>query len=190
MWCCQSSEHAKKPKPSQRPDVKLRETLGFDRFPCAGCLIITLKAHPYVTNHHLITLTLKHEKSHVRYVDISMPSEALTYIKQQLGSTPGLIASQLVGQFPQLTQSQVYAAWTRLSEAYWKKDEDPAVSAQRLLQEDKHGVDFWELNVPVGVTAIAWGCRRISKKIGRATVEIGLDATCKSYLFCVYPLQH
>jgi hypothetical protein len=113
-----------------------------------------------------------------------MPPEASDYIKQQLGSTPGLIASQLVGQFPQLTQSQVYSAWTRLSETYWKKDKDPAVSAKKLLQEDKHGVDFWELNVPEGVAAIAWGCRRIAKKIGQATVEIGLDATCESHLFC------
>jgi len=179
MWCCQSKKHAKAPKAVINPDAKQRDTLGLDRFLCDGTLLISVRAHPRLDNHYLIALTFKHKQGHVQYLDVSMPQEALTYIKNQLRSTPGLIASQLVTQFPHLTQSQVYSAWTRLSEAYWKRDEDAIVSVRKLLLEDKHGVDFWELEVPEGVTSIAWGCRRVSKKIGSTTVEIGLDATCK-----------
>jgi hypothetical protein len=110
-----------------------------------------------------------------------MPPEALSYIKAQLHLTPGIIASQLAETFPDLTQAQVYAAWSRLSETYWKKDEDPFISASQLLREDVRGVDLWDLQVPDGVTAIAWGCRRISNKIGAKVLEIGLDATCEFF---------
>ena len=190
MWCCQSVKHAKAAKQSTDPDTKQRDTVGFDKFPCDGSLLISVRPHPRLDYHHLIALTFKHKQEHVRYLDVSMPPDALTYIKTQLRSTPGLIASQLVTQFPHLTQSQVYSAWTRLSETYWKKDEDPIVSVRKLLLEDKHGVDFWELEVPEGVTAISWGCRRISKRIGRTTVEIGLDATCKSHPFPPFAVLH
>jgi hypothetical protein len=92
---------------------------------------------------------------------------------------PGLIASQLAAQYPDLTQAQIYSAWSHQSEVFWKKDEDPFVLARKLLQGAKPEVNFWELEVPNGVVAIAWGCRQISRRIGMMTVEIGLDAMCK-----------
>jgi hypothetical protein len=180
MWCSQAATHAKAPKPSQNPEVKRRETSGMDRFDCKGALTIRIKPHLWADNLHLITIMIQHEEAHVRYLDISMPAEAFEYIKSQLHLTPGLIASQLAETFPELTQAQVYAAWSRLSEAYWKKDENPLVSARKLLEEDTRGVNIWELEVPEGVTAIAWGCQKISQKIGAQVLEIGLDATCES----------
>jgi hypothetical protein len=119
MWCCQSAEYAKKPKPSDNPLVKLRENLGMDKYHCAGSLSIRVKPHPYRPGSHLTYLFITHDIYHVPYVDVSIPPEALSYIKDQLLSTPSLIASQLAKQFPQLTPAQVYSAWYRLSEAHW-----------------------------------------------------------------------
>jgi len=124
MWCSQAATHAKAPKHSQNPDVKRRETVGMDRFDCAGALSIRIKPNPWADNLHMITITIVHKQGHIRYLDVRMPQEAHDHIKAQLHLTPGLIASQLVETFPDLTQAQVYAAWSRLSETYWKKDDD------------------------------------------------------------------
>jgi len=179
MWCSQATAHAKAPKPSVNPDTKRQDTIGMDRFDCAGALSIRVKPNPWADNLHLITITLGHKLGHVRYLDVGMPQEAYNHIKTQLHLTPGLIASQLAETFPDVTQAQVYSTWSRLSETYWKKDDDPIVSARQLLEEDVRGADLWDLEVPEGVTAIAWGCRRISHKIGTKVIEIGLDATCE-----------
>jgi hypothetical protein len=50
-------------------------------------------------------------------------------------------------------------------------------SAKCLIREDA-SADLWDLQVPEGVVALAWGMKRISKRIGREIVEIGIDATC------------
>jgi len=156
-----------------------------DKFPCHGKLLIHGKPNPWKKEWYITSITFNHDVCHVQYLDVGMPPAALKYIKSQRNATPGLIASQLAAQYPHITQAQVYSAWSRQSEAFWKKDEDPLVSAQMLLREAKDEADFWELEVPDGVTAIAWGCRQISRRIGATTVEIGLDATCEYSLVLI-----
>ena len=107
-----------------------------DRFDCAGALSICIKPNPWADNLHLITITLRHKQGHVCYVDVNMPPKALNHIKAQLHWTPHLIASQLAETFPNLMQAQVYATWSWLSETYWKKDDNPVLSAHQLLRED------------------------------------------------------
>jgi len=104
-----------------------------DKFPCHGRLSIHVKLDPWEKECYLTSITFKHDECHIQYLDVGMPSAALEYIESQWNSMPGLIASQLAIQYPHLTQAQVYSAWSCQSEAFWKKDEDPLVSAQMLL---------------------------------------------------------
>jgi hypothetical protein len=150
-----------------------------DRFNCNGELNVWAVPHHRFDDQLTVKISILHHQRHVPYVNISMPPDGLDYIKEHIHSTPGLIGSELSKDYPDITQAQVYSTWSRLSEKYWKKHEDPIVSARKLLGSFEKDVDPWELTVPVGVVAIAWGCPSIATKIGSKVVEVGLDATCK-----------
>lgn len=114
-----------------------------------------------------------------------MPEEAATLIRDNLHQSPTALYETLAKQWKNLTQAQVYAAWSRKSEALWKQNDDPIVSLKRLPGGWPVDVDIFDLAVPNGVTAIAWGVKQVANQIKNIVVEIALDATCMpvSYLF-------
>lgn len=182
LWyCCQSLEHVKQPKPCQTLGVKHRETEGMDRFKCQGELNIRIKEHWRDPTRLTTMISMKHQVRHVTYTDISMPSKALSFIQEKFNSTPGAIAADLVKRYPKITPKQVHTAWSRHSEKFWRRDDNALHSAAKLLKEFTGEVDHWELEVPDGVVAVAWGARTVAHRIASQLVEVGLDATCEYF---------
>lgn len=150
-----------------------------DRFECNGQLNIRIKPsedgrHP----HTLVHVTLKHERKHVGYYDVSMPPEAVDMIRNFLSVSPTEIAAKVTSAHPHLVPKQVYRFWTKLSVELWQHDADPSKSIEILL--DQHpDTDLWHLVVPEGVTAVAWGMKAIAERIAGSVVEIAVDATCQ-----------
>lgn len=179
LWCCQSLEHKKPSKQSKNPNAKPRENDGMDRFNCNGQLNIRVIPHIRDERWFITDISITHEIGHVPYIDVSIPTNALEYIKKQAHSNPALIAADLVKEYPQITRPQVYTAWSRHSEQYWKKSDDPILSVTEFLKGLPKKVDFWDLEVPEGVVAVAWGCRKVGEAIGSRLVEVALDATCE-----------
>jgi hypothetical protein len=110
-----------------------------------------------------------------------MPPEALQIIQEQAEwLTPGAMAAKIQSAYPQVTTSQIHAAWREQSKTYWRRDDDQLTSARKLLAEYGEDVDIFEpVGVPEGVEILAWGMKQIAEPLRRKVVEIGMDATCK-----------
>jgi len=57
-------------------------------------------------------------------------------------------------------------------------------SAKLLLDEMGEDTDILNIDCAPGVTAIAWGAKRIASRLEGKIVEVAIDATCKSFTFC------
>ncbi|TFK60517.1 hypothetical protein BDN72DRAFT_939826 [Pluteus cervinus] len=133
FWCSQDEDRKKKPKPSQKPDVKHRDYVGMKRYHCQSHLSITYRekegSYPY------LVVNLGHHVKHVHYVDVAMPPEAMQTIKEQ-----------------------IYNAWREHSQTHWRRDDLQLPSARKLLLEFRDEVDIFEpTNIPEGVEILAWG---------------------------------
>jgi hypothetical protein len=75
---------------------------------------------------------------------------------------------------------QIHAAWRKLSQQYWHRDNMQLPSAKKLLAEYRDDVDiFVPVGVPEGVEMLAWGMKQITEPLQGKVVEIGMDATCQ-----------
>jgi hypothetical protein len=149
------------------------------RYDCKGSLTVAIDEDQTDDEQYIVNATLEHEIKHPSYVVTSTPEEAIEKMKKMLDYSPTEVATSLKKEWPHLLQKQIYRIWSQLCEAAWRRDANPMESAKRLIQEDP-SVDLWELAVPEGVVALAWGMKDIASRIGKEIVEIGIDATCKS----------
>ncbi|KIJ25136.1 hypothetical protein M422DRAFT_273913 [Sphaerobolus stellatus SS14] len=76
-------------------------------------------------------------------------------------------------------KAHVYRAWATFSETLWCQNDNQLSSAQELLGEMKltDEVDVFELDMAPGITALAWGLKKVVKNLKDQIVEIALDAT-------------
>jgi hypothetical protein len=146
-------------------------------YPCNGTLKVRVELDTVDENQYVVIVDLRHNSQHPSYVFTSTPKEAIEEMKRMLDYSPTKVAGKLRKKWSWLRQKQIYRLWSQLCEASWRHDANPMESAKRLICEDA-SVDLWDLQVPEGVVALAWGMKRISKRIGREIVEIGIDATC------------
>ena len=147
------------------------------RYPCQGTLKVVVELDTVDESQYVVIAALQHNCQHPSYVFISTPKEAIEEMKKMLDYSPTEVAGKLRKKWGWLRQKQIYRLWSQLCEASWRRDANPMESAKRLIREDA-SVDLWDLQVPDGVVALVWGMKRISERIGREIVEIGIDATC------------
>jgi hypothetical protein len=84
-------------------------------------------------------------------------------------------------QWNNVTSSQIYSVWAKMSEAIWKRNPDQLSSAKELLEEYPDDVEvFRDITPPDGVQQLCFGLKRILHGLRGKIVEIGLDATCKN----------
>lgn len=81
--------------------------------------------------------------------------------------------------FPHVTAAQVHAAWTKMSEIFWKCEKEQMSSARALLDKLGPDVEKFELNVPEGVSHLCWGMKKIAERLRGQIIELGVDATCE-----------
>lgn len=108
----------------------------------------------------LVTVSIAHHHRHPKYLDVSMPPEALDIIRDNLEwSTPSEIARRVKSLYPAVTSVQVHHAWTELSEVSWKRGDAQLPSAEKLLKElaASGDVDIFQVEVPDGVEMVCWG---------------------------------
>ncbi|KAI9454491.1 hypothetical protein F5148DRAFT_1151690 [Russula earlei] len=139
----QDEAHKKKAKPSCKPGVKHLDHIRMKRYPCQSHLVITCiqkKAGPL----HVMII-LQHHMKHVLYLDVSMPSEALKMIEEQVKwLTPSAMASRVQASYPQVTSKQICKAWRELSPSIWQCDKLQLPSARKLLAEYPEEADLFD----------------------------------------------
>lgn len=178
LWCCQDECRKKKAKPSQNPDVTLRDNVGIQRFNCRSKLIVTCVRGPS-PGTRVVTIRMEHHEKHKQYFDVEMPPGAVDIIRDNLEwSTPVSITPQVQAVYPNMTGKQVHRAWTEMSEMLWKRDHLQLPSAEILLKEYGDDVDVFDIPVEDGVQQLCWGMKKIAAKLKGKVVEIGIDATC------------
>ena len=180
MNCCQDVGTQKKSKKGEI--TQNRDNVGMDWFGCNGRLDIKVNPSKVHKGMLLVVVSISHEERHVPYINVEMPPAACDFIREHLYTAPITLIPEVTQQWPQVTPKQVYNAWVAHSAILWKKDNDQRVSATALLEElEKKGeVDMWQLKLPDGVEAFAWGMTPIGRQLQSKVVELALDATCKS----------
>jgi hypothetical protein len=181
FWCSQDEARKKKSKASQNPDIRNRDNVGMKRYPCESKLSISCRARKDNEDQLDVTIQLKHAAKHVGYLDVSMPPEALTMIRDNVQwMTPVAMVTQVQAAFPNVTAAQIHRAWVEMSEPFWRFDDDQLLSTKKLLEEHTDDVDIFEPDdVPEGVEMVCWGMKKIATPLKGKVVEIGVDATCK-----------
>jgi hypothetical protein len=61
----------------------------------------------------------------------------------------------------------------------WKQAENQMDSTQMLLQEMEDEADILQIETVEGVTALAWGLRKVALHLSDQVVEVAIDATCE-----------
>lgn len=151
------------------------------RFPCKSSLVIICKdAVPKATDQRLVTIRLKHVCPHVHYFNVDLPPEAADIIRDGLEwSTPNEMVGRVQLRFPNVTATQIHAAWTRMSDVLWKRDPNQMLSAKTLMAEFGSEIEIIDCRPAEGVEQLAWGMKLIADQLRGQVVEVGLDATCK-----------
>jgi len=123
-------------------------------------------------------MRIEHHYRHVPYYNVSMPSEATDMIRENLEWTcPNEIAKKVQMAYPVVSASQIYKAWTTMSEMLWKRDPEQLTSVQALLREFAN-VDILSLPAIEGATQITWVMKDIVGLLQGKVVKIRIDATC------------
>ena len=178
--CSQDSTQKAKFNPSTRSGAKPRDTVGMKRFPCASSLNIACRST--TEGEKMIRVYLQHKKAHEHYYDVSMPEAALKIIRDNLAIVrPSDLVTTIQQRWDNITASQIYSAWAKMSETTWKRCPEQLPSARALLEEYPDEVEvFTEISPPVGVEQLCFGLKRVLNGLRGKIVEIGLDATCEN----------
>ncbi|KAG6866071.1 hypothetical protein C0993_007653 [Termitomyces sp. T159_Od127] len=162
-WCSQDADHKKKSKKSQDSNVKHRDNVGMKRFTCHSHLIIA--CYEIKDLMVKVTVQLKHDTKHVTYTDVNMPEEALAIVHEHVEwLTPVAMVGKVQATFPEVTAAQIHAAWSQMSQLYWRRDDSQLLSASKLLTEYLDDVDvFSPIDVPNGVELLCWGMKKIAQ---------------------------
>jgi hypothetical protein len=158
-------------------------------FECQGELNVRVKPHHRDRRiRHVIVVHFKHLCKHPAYVFVGTPPEAVEHIKSLLFCPLTSVVTKIQEKLPHLRAKQIYRMWTQLAVDLWRRDPIPMESAKKFII-DWPAADLWELDLPEGVVALAWGMKDIGSRIGTCIVETGLDATC-TYLYPFYSFSY
>ena len=117
----------------------------------------------------------------MHYYDVGMPEGAAAIIRQYAEwLTPVQLTGKVQQDYPHVTSQQVCTTWAKVSEIFWRRNDDQITSIKLLLKESEDDVDIFDVSpLPEGVEMVCWGMKKINSTLKGKVVEIGLDATCK-----------
>ena len=92
---------------------------------------------------------------------------------------PCEIAKKVQIDYPAVSATQIYKAWSTMSKSLWKRDTEQLPSVNALLGDFKGEVGILNLLEMESVEQIAWVMKKIIFPLQGMIVEVGIDATCK-----------
>ena len=150
------------------------------RYDCKSRLNISCRTLQSKEGKRTITIYLEHHMKHTLYYDVTLPPEAAALIHENIDfHSPNEIAKRIMLTHPSVMANQVHAAWSKMSEALWKRDIDQVTSIKTLLGEYHNDAAVLELPKMEGVEQVAWVMKKIVSPLRGKIVEIGIDATCE-----------
>ena len=151
------------------------------RYECKSKLNISCQANSVTGKRtHSISIWLEHHKRHIPCYDVTLPSTVSEMIWENLEWTcPNEIAKKVQIDYPAVSTTQIYTAWSTMSESLWKRDTEQLPSDNALLGDFKGEVDVLDLPAMESVEQIAWVMKKIVLPLQGMIVEVGIDATCK-----------
>ncbi|GJE99912.1 hypothetical protein PsYK624_161870 [Phanerochaete sordida] len=182
--CAQSCTRVHKPK-MPRLEGEARDRDRKPRFNCKGFLYINAtKTSP------LMTITMRHDERHRKYVNIELPDQWKDYIEEHaLSRTAGDIWRHIereelkkrsVTDDPiPFKSSAVYYYWHTVTEQAWKFAKDPFESARAFLTEKgvENSVEVLEIEDVPGTKALAFQITDFMSEWAEHTQELGMDST-------------
>ena len=86
----------------------------------------------------------------------------------------------------ELTKKQIYASWAHLNENTWHLNDEQVKSAQKILKnQDGNTIKIIPIYAKDGISAIAFGFKKIVDNYEKKITEIAMDFTCSfSLLIC------
>ncbi|KAG9022921.1 hypothetical protein FS837_006091, partial [Tulasnella sp. UAMH 9824] len=175
-FCSQWDGRQTKPKVhTDDPDAR-RDREYMMRFPCGGCLRITIDDNiPLWARVRIV-----HHAAHIPWVDIGPSDEIKAFINDNKRLNPSKLWKEIRHRWPEteMTAMQVSNHWSKANEGVWKLDEDQVKSAQ-LLVEQAAGkeVEIVALHAEPGMLAIAFALKEPLEEWGEETAEIAFDGT-------------
>nr|GAT53543.1 predicted protein [Mycena chlorophos] len=108
-----------------------------------------------------------------------MADEANALVRELASHTsPSDIAKRVREDHLKVSNAQVYNAWRTVVEAFWKRDQNQLVSAEKLLREYEEVVDvFTPTGIPADVEILCWGMKIIASRLQTHVIEVAMDAT-------------
>jgi hypothetical protein len=149
------------------------------------------------TNERTLTVIVRHACSHLAYVSVETPTEAVAKIVElaDKGLVPKAIARIIEGEWPSVTRAQACVSrgscfrltrtdpfhWSSATRHLWQRDPDPLASARKFLAEPSFETSEIAVDAPEGATALAWACTAAVDRLANryVIVEAAVDATCE-----------
>ncbi|KAF5330152.1 hypothetical protein D9611_010589 [Ephemerocybe angulata] len=182
--CAQDSDRQDKSRKKEGEDVKNRDKVQMDTFPCHGWLHITLSTIlPYAL------IKINHDMAHTPYWWRDIPEDVRNMVKEHKNSTPDILWSKIRERYPvpQFSRKDIRQLWRAEASTDWKRDEDELKSAQILLEEfsertesDKnrglYTVEPVKVHEEEGYSALAFTLPDLLRKWGGKIKEIQIDS--------------
>jgi len=173
-YCAQLTKRQKKSRKHENI-AKHRDRTTMQRFDCNGWMKLIIDKD---SREATIKLTHNH---HDKYIDIRVTEDVKEYIHINLRQTPRQLWEDIGANNGNVTEKQIHNWWMRFSQGVWKRNENQFLSAVELIGEHRNMEKMFHINEG-GVTAIALSVKELLRTVGPKAVEVGIDATCKSYL--------
>ncbi|KAI1000651.1 hypothetical protein K3495_g7545 [Podosphaera aphanis] len=154
---------------------EFRDRGQMERFECASILSF----RPSLNER---TLNLRyHHKHHTTYDDIHMTPEIRKFVDDRvLTQTPQEIYHHLLSSglatADEIAEHQVYYQWRQANKSYWRRDNDPVLSAGILLEENRDMYHHRSISV-ANVRALGFYIRASIDALSGTTRKIAIDAT-------------
>ena len=115
------------------------------RFNCRSELLITCGRIEEVKT---LCIVLSHSQNHTPYFDVSIPSEAIDLIRDNIDwALPNDIIGKVQLHYQHVTAKQITTVWTKFAQNSWKRNpKDQMDSARQLLREFSEEVDILEVD--------------------------------------------
>ncbi|KIK55058.1 hypothetical protein GYMLUDRAFT_62700 [Collybiopsis luxurians FD-317 M1] len=120
-WCSQDADHKKHSKKSTKENAIYRNTIGMERYNCYSRTTISVCTDLSNAAKVLVRVNIHHEVNHKPYYDVAMPVDTIETIQSNMATCKLVNLVPLIQKkTPNVTASQIYFTWMKLSEEIWK----------------------------------------------------------------------
>ncbi|KIK58259.1 hypothetical protein GYMLUDRAFT_60820 [Collybiopsis luxurians FD-317 M1] len=120
-WCSQDADHKKCSKKSTKENAVYCDTIGMERYNCHSCTTISVCTDLSNTAKVLVRVNIHHKVNHKPYYNVTMPVNTIKTIQSNMGTCKLVDLVPLIQKETlNVTASQIYFAWMKLSKEIWK----------------------------------------------------------------------